>query len=116
MLRVFIDQDFDHDILRGLRLRIPELDAMTAHEAGFGRTSDPEILEWAAQQRRVVITHDRNTMPRYAYDRVRAAMPMPGVFVVSRELPVGKAIAELQVLIECSIEGECDHLVVFVPF
>ena len=115
MLRIFIDQDFDHDILRGLRLRVPALDAVTAREAGMDRKSDQEILAWAAREGRIVVTHDRNTMPHHAYDRVRSADPMPGVFVVPREMPVGSVIAELQVLIECSLEGEWEHLVVFLP-
>ncbi|MEW6158513.1 MAG: hypothetical protein AB1813_13855 [Verrucomicrobiota bacterium] len=37
MLRVFVDQDFDHDILRGLRLHLPNLDAVTALQAGLDR-------------------------------------------------------------------------------
>ena len=115
MLRVFIDQDFDHDILRGLRLRIANLDALTAREAGLERDSDPEILAWAAEQMRIVVTHDRNTMPRHAYDRVRSGQSMAGIFVVSREMSIGDAIAELQLLIECSVEGEWEHLVVFLP-
>ena len=115
MLRILIDQDFDHDILRGLRLRLSELNAVTAREAGLDRKPDPDILAWAATQRRVVVTHDRNTMPRHAYDRVRNSEPMAGVFVVSREMPVGSAIAELQILLECSHEGEWDALVVFLP-
>ena len=115
MLRLLIDQDFDHDILRGLRLRIAELNAVTAREAGLGRKSDPEVLAWAADQRRIVVTHDRNTMTRFAYDRVREGRAMPGIFVVSREMPVGKSISDLQLLLECSQEGEWDGLVVFLP-
>jgi hypothetical protein len=115
MLRIFVDQDFDHDILRGLRLRVSDMDAVTAREVGLDRESDPAILAWAAAQRRVVVTHDRNTMPFHAYNRVRDAEPMAGVFVVSREMPVGKAIAELQILLECSNQDECDGLVVFLP-
>ena len=98
MLRVFVDQDFDHDILRGLRLHLPDLDAVTALQAGLDRKSDPEILAWAAGENRVVITHDRNTMPAHAYDRVRKGEPMAGVFLVPRDMPVGRAISELQVL------------------
>lgn len=115
MLRIFVDQDFDHDILRGLRLRLRELDAITALQAGLDRKSDPEILEWAASQRRAIVTHDRNTMTGHAYDRVRKGEAVAGVFVVPRELPIGQAIAELEVLIACSMEGECDQLVVFLP-
>ena len=40
MLRIFMNQDFDHDILRGLRLRMSELNAVTAREAGLDRQSD----------------------------------------------------------------------------
>ena len=55
MLRVFVDQDFDHDILQGLRLHLPDIDAVTALQAGLGRKSDPEILTWAAGQNRIVV-------------------------------------------------------------
>ncbi len=112
MLRIFVDQDFDHD---SLRLRLPALDAVTALEAGLDRHSDPEILTWVAAQRRVIVTHERNTMPGFAYERVRKSEPMAGIFVISREMPIGTAIAELQVLIDCSFEGEWDQLVVFLP-
>ena len=115
MLRVFVDQDFDHDILRGLRLRLSDLNAVTALQAQLDRKSDPEILAWAAAQNRVVVTHDRNTMPACAYDRVRRGEPVAGVFVVPRDMPVGKAISELEVLIACSLEGEWSQLVVFLP-
>lgn len=115
MLRVFVDQDFDHDIMRGLRLRLHGLDAVTALQAGLDRKSDPEILAWAAEQNRVVLTHDRNTMPALAYNRVRNGEAMAGVFIVPREMPVGKAIAELEVLIACSLEGEWSQFVVFLP-
>ena len=115
MLRIFVDQDFDHDILRGVRLRLPDLDAITALQAGLDRTSDPEILAWAAEQNRVIVTHVRNTMPGHAYNRVKSGEPMAGVFVVPREISVGQAISELEVLIACSFEGEWFQLVVFLP-
>ncbi len=115
MLRVLIDQDFDHDILRGLRLRLA-LDAITAREAGLSKKTDPEVLDWAARNERVIVTHDRQTMPAFAYDRVGEGLPMPGLFVVSRSLPVGQAIAELELLITCSEPGEWSGMVVFVPW
>lgn len=115
MLRIFVDQDFDHDILRGLRLRLPNIDAITALQAGLDRESDPEILAWAAEQNRVVLTHDCNTMTAHAYNRVGKGEPMTGVFIVPRDLPVGKAISELELLIACSLENEWRDLVVFLP-
>ena len=35
MLRLLIDQNLNHDILRGLRLRIPGLDFVTARQAAL---------------------------------------------------------------------------------
>jgi len=67
MLRLLFDQDFNHDILRGLFLRLPDVDGVTALQAGLDKAPDPELLEWAAQQRRTVVTHDVNTMPDHAY-------------------------------------------------
>ena len=55
MLRLLIDQDLDHVILRGLLLRVQNLDVITAHQVGLSNASDPELLAWAAEQERVVI-------------------------------------------------------------
>lgn len=63
MLRLLIDQDLDQVILRGLLLRVTTLDVTTAHQAGLSDSSDPDLLAWAAEQARIVVTHDRRTMP-----------------------------------------------------
>ncbi len=49
MLRLLFDQDFNHNILRGLFLCLPNLDGITALQAGLKEAPDPELLEWAAQ-------------------------------------------------------------------
>jgi hypothetical protein len=54
MLRLLIDQDLDHVILRGLLLRVPNLDVITAHQVGLSIASDTEVLAWAAEQERIV--------------------------------------------------------------
>jgi hypothetical protein len=54
-------------------------------------------------------------MTAHAYDRVRKGEPMAGVVIVLREMPVGRAISELEVLIACSLQGEWNRLVVFLP-
>jgi hypothetical protein len=50
MLRLLIDQDLDQVILRGLLLRVPTLDVITAHQAGLSDASDSHLLAWAAEQ------------------------------------------------------------------
>lgn len=44
MLRLLFDQDFNHNILRGLLLRLPNLDGVTALQAGLDEAPDPELF------------------------------------------------------------------------
>ncbi len=53
---------------------------------------DPQVLAWAAREGRVLLTHDVKTMTKFAYERVAAGLPMPGVFEVSLDMPMGQAI------------------------
>jgi Domain of unknown function (DUF5615) len=91
VLRLLADENFNNQIVRGILRRRPEIDIVRVQDVGLSETDDRVILEWAAQQGRVLPTHDVETMTRYAYDRVQAGLEMPGVFEVSRSVPVGLA-------------------------
>ena len=115
MLRLLIDQDFDQDILRGLLLRIPNLDVVTAYEVGLSAAPDPELLEWAADNRRILLTHDRQTMPGHVADRIVAGEKIAGVVIVSRRLPISRVIDDLEIIVICSDEGEWENVIRHLP-
>ena len=115
MLRLLIDQDLDHVILRALLLRVQNLDVITAHQVGLSNASDPEVLAWAAEQERVVITHDRRTMPYHATSRIARAEKVAGVIVVSRQLPISQVINELEIIVSCSDMSEWENIVKHLP-
>jgi hypothetical protein len=115
MLRLLIDQDLDHVILRALLLRVQNLDFITAHQVGLSNASDPEILAWAAEQERVVITHDRRTMPYHATSRIARAEKVAGVIVISRQLPISQVINELEIIVSCSDMSEWENIVKHLP-
>jgi hypothetical protein len=73
------------------------------------------LLVWATENQRILVTHDVNTIPKYAYARVRASQPMPGVIVIPEDLAVGKAIEELATLIECCEPEELNRQVKYLP-
>ena len=81
----------------------------------MSRADDPVILDWAAREQRVLLTHDVTTMTYYAYERVRNGQSMPGVFEVARKVPVRLAIDEILLLAECSLEGEWEGQVRYLP-
>jgi len=116
MLRLLTDQDFDHDILRGLIRRIPRLDSVTAFEIGMKEATDPQLLTRAAQEGRIIVTHDRKTMPRHATDLMAVGKNIAGVFVVPRSLPLRQAIEELELMITCSANDEWVIVIRYLPF
>jgi hypothetical protein len=115
MLRFLADQNFDGDIVRGLLRRIPELDVVLAYDANLSEALDPDLLKWAAVHERLVLTHDRRTMPDHAAERIRAGLPMCGVVVVPLRFPLAQAIDEIELIARCSLDGEWDDKVQFLP-
>jgi len=113
VLRLLIDHDFNDRILQGLQIRVPDLDAVAAGMLGFERTLDPTLLAWAAAEKRIVVTHDVQTMPGYAISRVRRGDPMPGLVIVPQQVPIGRAIEELTMLVLCSDESEWMDLIIY---
>jgi predicted nuclease of predicted toxin-antitoxin system len=115
VLKLVSDENFNGDILRGLYRRRPELDVVRVQDVGLCAAPDSDVLAWAAVEGRILLTHDRDTMPNFAYDRVRAGQPLPGVFVVSDLMPIGQAIDEILLAVECLTLEECKDLVRFFP-
>jgi hypothetical protein len=115
VLRLAADENFNGTILTGLRDRRPDLDIVRVQDANLSGADDPTVLEWAAREGRVLLTHDVSTMTAYAYDRLRSGQHMPGVFEVSRAVPIGRAIKDILILAEASLENEWEGQVRYLP-
>jgi predicted nuclease of predicted toxin-antitoxin system len=115
MLRLAADENFNNHILRGLRRRCPGVDIVRIQDTDLSGMDDPAILEWAAVEGRVLLTHDVNTVTKFAYERVAVGQPMPGVFVVLRFVPLGQTIEDLSVVVGCSRAGEWEGRVLYLP-
>ena len=115
MLRFAAEENFNNDIVRGLRRRNPNLDVVRVQEAGLSGAVDHDVLEWAAREGRVLLTHDVSTMTRYAYERVEAGRAMPGVLQVSRDVSLTLVIGDVLLIAECSIAGEWEGQVRYLP-
>lgn len=109
------DENLDIRIFRGLRGQVPELDVVRVQDVGLAGAEDPMILEWAAREGRVLLTHDVNTMTGFAYDRVKAGEAMPGVFQIGRRLPIGQAVDDILILALASEPEEWEGRVLFLP-
>lgn len=115
MLRLAADENFNGDIVRGLLRRNPQIDIVRIQDVGLSGADDPSILEWAALENRVVVTHDISTFAKHAFARTAAGHRVPGVFEVQSTARVGPTIEDLILLAECSHEGEWDGQVRYLP-
>jgi hypothetical protein len=95
VVRIVADENVNDDIVNGVLVRRPSMDIVRVRDVGLGGTDDPDVLAWAADNDRIVLTHDRKTMPPFAYTRLANGLPMPGMFVVDDWAPVGQVIDEL---------------------
>jgi predicted nuclease of predicted toxin-antitoxin system len=62
MLRLAANENFNGDIVRGLLRRDPKLDVVRVQDVGLSGADDPSVLQWAADQGRIVVTHDISTL------------------------------------------------------
>ena len=115
MLRLAADDNFNGEIVRGLIRRQPDLDLVRVQDLGLLGADDPSVLEWAAGEGRILLTHDRATMPDFAHQRVIAGSRMPGVFVIGGRLPIRRAIEDTLLLSLGSEAREWEGIVLHLP-
>lgn len=115
MIRFLADHCFDEDVLRAVIRRSAAIDVVLARDVGLDDATDPEILEWAANAKRVVITHDRNTMIAFAIERIDARQPLAGLVVVSKTAPTATLVEDIILLAECSDEEHLLDAIIYVP-
>ncbi len=115
MIKFLADENFNNNIVRGLLRRNPSIDILRVQDVGLSGEDDPAVLEWAAQENRVLLTHDVKTITKYAYERVSTNKFMPGVFEVNRHIHAGQLIEDLLLLAECSEDGESEGQVQYLP-
>jgi hypothetical protein len=115
MMRLASDENFNNNIVRGLLRRKPDIDIVRIQDVGLTGANDPTVLEWVAQENRILLTHDVTSITQHAYERIKAGQKMPGVFEVSRSLAIGRAIDDILLLIEYSMDEEWEGQIRYLP-
>ena len=115
MRKVLTDQNFDGPTFRGLLLRIRDLDVVRTEDIGLKGFEDPDILAWAAEEDRLILTHDARTFPQFAFERMARAKKFSGLVIVPRNLSIRRAIEDLMIIILCSADGEPHDTFVRLP-
>ena len=83
------DNDLKFGIVKAVRLREPAIDFASAQDAGIEMASDPELLDRAAAEGRILVSHDRRTMVHHFRAHLTDGKSSPGLLIVSQGAPIG---------------------------
>lgn len=88
------DADLNQAIVTGVIRRQPNINFQTATEANLEGLQDLEVLALSARQQRILVTHDRRTMPA-EFAEFMVNSQSSGVLIVSRKTALETIIEEL---------------------
>lgn len=93
-IRFQADANLNQIILLATVRHEPAIDFQTAMAAGLASLSDKEVLAMAAREGRVLVTHDRKTMPRH-FSEFITTDTSPGLLIIPQHLSVASAVEDL---------------------
>lgn len=114
-MRLLFDENVEGALFRGLLRRLPWVDAVRAVDVGLGGKPDAEVLAWAAQEGRVVVSRDRATMSLEAAQRLERGEAMPGLFLIRPGAGMKEVLEEIILIVEASEPGEVDGWILYLP-
>ena len=103
-VRFRADADLNQIILLATIRREPAIYFQTAIAASLCCIADLEVLARAANDGRVLVTHDRKTMPRH-FSEFISRETSPGLIVIPQSLSVAAVVDDL-ILIWSATEAE----------
>ena len=103
MIRFQADADLDFDIVIAVRRREPSLGFASAADSSVQGLVDTQVLEIAARDNRILVTHDGRTMPTHFQDRRELGKASPGVFILSQFEPI-RSVVDVLIMVWAASE------------
>lgn len=110
------DHDLNEQIMVGVRRRAPGVEFRRVRELGFAERPDAFILDCAAEQGFIIVSHDVNTMPAAAYERLAEGRAIAGLLMAQQTSPSGPIIEDLLLIWSASAAEEWKNQIGFLPF
>ena len=115
MICFLADADLKEEIVFGCLRLEPRVDFLSANEANLWGVADPLVLALAAEQNRILVSHDTRTMPRHFGEFLQAHGSSPGLILVPQYLPIGRAIEDLMLIWGASDAAEWQNRILRIP-
>ena len=113
--KFLVDHDLNEQIVVGVLRGAPAAEFRRVRELGFATRNDAFLLDYAAGQGLIIVSHDVNTKPAAAYERLGDGRAVAGLFMVQQTYPVGPIIDQLLLIWSAIEQEEWANHVVFLP-
>jgi hypothetical protein len=114
-MRFLIDENFNNNISRALAFQRPDVPVIRVQDVGLSGKSDEEVLGWALKEDCILLTHDVATIPAIAYGWIKDGGSIPGIIIVPQNSAVGPVVADLTLIIDCSMHEEWAGKLHYLP-
>lgn len=113
-IRFLADENLRRPIVLGVRRREPSTNFVQAYEAGAAGKGDLTVLQIAAEQNRILVSHDLRTVPQH-FRHFITHQASPGVILIPQKLPLSTAIEQLLLIWLASEAEEWVNQIRFLP-
>ncbi len=116
-IRFQADNDLKRIIVDATLRREPRIDFQTAQTARLDDLDDEAVLRLAASQSRILVSHDKRTMPRALASFIASGGTSPGVLLVIPQNARIREIVEALILIWADDRAaDWTDLIAKIPF
>jgi len=111
------DNDLKRIIVDATLRREPRIDFQTAQAAGLDRLDDESVLRVAAPQSRILVSHDKRTMPGTLTSFIASGGTSPGVLLaIPQNAPIRDVVEALILIWTDDRANDRRNLIVKIPF
>ena len=111
------DNDLKRIIVDATLRREPRIDFQTAHAARLDGLDDEAVLRLAASQSRILVSHDKRTMPKALASFVASGGTIPGVLlVIPQHVPIRDVVEALILIWADDGADDWNNLIAKIPF
>jgi hypothetical protein len=116
--RFLTDENFNLLVVAGLRRLRPQVDILTIQSTEMLHAPDSQVLAFAKERDRILLSHDTRTMPGHFADFL-LSLPVgehcPGLFLISQDTPIALSIQWILEVWEASRHEEWRNLPTRLP-
>ncbi len=116
MLRLLADSNLNHHLLTACRRRAKTIDFLSATKARIEKLSHTDLLKYAAEEDRILVTHDIDILPAKFTNYLGSGALSPGVFLLHPQTPIADATSWLELASFAADHTDWQDQILEIPF